>query len=101
LIILFTINSIYPSTKEIANDILEAIEVAIEKFTEYEDLKLMMTRFKDILNNKRQHLPSENEITDIALKEKNEKEISAMKSNGSGLGNYSLIYCNRKKEKEK
>jgi hypothetical protein len=87
LIILFTINSIYPSTKEIANDILESIEAAIEKFSEYEDLKLMMTRFKDILNNKRQHLPSENEITEISTKEKGEKEITAGKLNGSGGGN--------------
>jgi hypothetical protein len=75
--VLNTISSVYPPTKEIANELTNSIEKALDKFETYEDLTMIMKRYRDILYARKQNLPFESEITGEGEKEKErEKEKS-------------------------
>lgn len=82
-----TISSVYPPTKEIANELTASIEKALEKFDTYEDLSMIMKRYKDILYMKKINLMSENEITGDK-EEKIEKIERLEKDRSASRGNY-------------
>ncbi len=73
-----TIFSVYPPTKEISNDLINAMEKAIDKFQEYKDLTTYIGRYKTFLDAKKSSLPSEQEIIG-EKQEKLEKEKSLSK----------------------
>lgn len=78
-----TISSVYPPTKEIANELTSAIEKALDKFENYEDLSMIMKRYRDILYMKKMNLMTETEITGEKEEkvEKVEKEKSVSRGN--------------------
>ncbi len=78
-----TISSVYPATKEIANELTAAIEKALDKFESYEDLSMSMKRYKDILFMKKMNLMTEVEITGVK-EEKSEKTVEKDKSVSKG-----------------
>jgi len=54
-----SIISVYPTSKEIGNGFISAINDALEKFTAYENLMIMMKRYRDIIITKLPNLPFE------------------------------------------
>lgn len=54
-----SIKSVYPTSKEIGNAFITAINDSLEKFSSYENLLIMMKRYRDIIINKLPNLPSE------------------------------------------
>lgn len=79
------ISHVYPPTKEIAFDLTKYIGQSVEKFEKYDDLAMMMKRYKDILSGKMNNLPSESDFTGEKLIESkpNERDRSiSVKRNG-------------------
>ena len=69
MIVLNSISSVYPPTKEIAMDLTTSLTKALDKFKDYPDLLMRMTRYRDILVVNTPSLKSEN---DNAFEQKND-----------------------------
>lgn len=75
-----SIISVYPVTKEHANGLISSITKVVKKFINYNDLYIMMVRYKDILTNRLPNLLNEISPTE-KLNEKSEKNGK----NGQGI----------------
>ncbi len=71
MIVLNALSPVYPLTKEISIELTNTLNKAIDKFGNYEDLSMMMKRYRDILINKTPNMVSE---TDASV-EKIEKKV--------------------------
>jgi pyruvate formate-lyase activating enzyme-like uncharacterized protein len=69
--VLNALSPVYPLSKENAQELTNTVNKAIDKFSNYEDLSMMMKRYRDILTNKMPSMASE---TDISV-EKSEKKV--------------------------
>ena len=79
-----SIISVYPTTKEIGNGFITAINDALEKFSSYENLLIMMKRYRDIIITKLPTLPFESNEPEKKLEvaKKPEKRRSKPKDRG-------------------
>ncbi len=100
IIVLNLINSVYPPIKEIANELTASIDKALEKFEGYEDLTMMMKRYRDILLIKKTSLPYENEITG-ENKEKDTKSEKDYKDKDRSSSKARLGEKKKKKDRSK
>ena len=69
------ISSVYPVSKENALELTKSLKNALDKFNNYEDLSMMMKRYKDILVNKTPNMITE---TDASV-EKSDKKFNGEK----------------------
>ena len=75
MIVLNILLPIFPTTKAMTLELIKALTKAIEKPKNYKDLHTRMNRYKDILEDKIQNMPGENNIeTDQETKEKETKK---------------------------
>lgn len=76
-----SISAVYPPTREVAVDLTTSLTNALDKFSSYEDLFMMMKRYRDILTTKTVNLPAESDISG----DKSEKDKSAVRANGGNI----------------
>jgi hypothetical protein len=66
------LSPVYPLTRENAVELTNVLNKAIDRYANYEDLSMMMKRYRDILINKTPNMNSENE----GSVEKSEKKVN-------------------------